>query len=191
MGTEGARATLGNLGNGLLAQGELKKLYLEVLQSGPGPSAPEEIEVQRAAEVALQVEASSMLTKSGEMFKRVLEVEGWSSRALVNWGRAMCMRAELADSSDLAAQLFGSALDKFEAVLEEEPDMTTAKYRAALAMVGLARCRPDRTREVIINPEASSLAPGARDLLVQCDVMLQDVQMSLSTGGPRPVSLYS
>ena len=47
----------------------------------------------------------------------------------VNWGRAMCIRAELADSQDVAVQLYGSALDKFEAVLEEDPSMAMAKYR--------------------------------------------------------------
>ena len=49
----------------------------------------------------------------------------------MNWGRAMCLRAELADSDELAVQLYNSALDKFEAVLEEEPDMILAKYRSA------------------------------------------------------------
>lgn len=58
------------------------------------------------AEAAVRSEASSLLTRSGEMFKRVLEKEGWSSRALVNWGRAMCLRAELADSAELAGQLY-------------------------------------------------------------------------------------
>ena len=47
----------------------------------------------------------------------------------VNWGRAMCLRAELAQSDDLAGQLYTSALDKFEAVLEEDPQMVMAKYR--------------------------------------------------------------
>jgi hypothetical protein len=47
----------------------------------------------------------------------------------VNWGRAMALRAELAEDADLATQLYNSALDKFEAVLEEEPNMVTAKNR--------------------------------------------------------------
>ena len=41
----------------------------------------------------------------------------------------MCLRAELAQSDDLAGQLYTSALDKFEAVLEEDPQMVMAKYR--------------------------------------------------------------
>jgi hypothetical protein len=37
----------------------------------------------RAAESSIRAEASSVLTKAGEMFKKVLELERWSSRALV------------------------------------------------------------------------------------------------------------
>lgn len=56
------------------------------------------------------------------MFKSVLEQEGWSSRALVNWGRAMCLRAELSSGQkEVVQKLYRAALDKFEAVLEEEP----------------------------------------------------------------------
>lgn len=86
-----------------------------------------------------------------------MELNGWSSRALVNWGRAMCVRAELAYDADTAAavqsglpdwqqqqqrggggsgsasgtgiaeQLYQKAIDKFEAVLEAEPDKTAVK----------------------------------------------------------------
>ncbi len=50
------------------------------------------------------------------------QVEGWSNRALVNWGRAMCIRAELSASQpEVVQKLYRAALDKFEAVLEEEP----------------------------------------------------------------------
>ncbi len=59
----------------------------------------------------------------------MLEGEGWSSRALVNWGRAMCLRAEMADSPVLVEKLYQAAIDKFEAVLEEEPGMVPAKFR--------------------------------------------------------------
>lgn len=84
---------------------------------------------------------------------QVMELNGWSSRALVNWGRAMCVRAELAYDADTAAaaqsnlpawqqqqqqgrgrggtgiaeQLYQKAIDKFEAVLEAEPDKIAVK----------------------------------------------------------------
>ncbi len=71
---------------------------------------------------------------------QVLELEGWSSRALVNWGRALCIRADLLasgpeggspDALHTVAQLYTSAINKFEGVLEGEPDMVPAKYRWA------------------------------------------------------------
>jgi hypothetical protein len=68
----------------------------------------------------------------------VLEVDGWSSRALVNWGKALVGRAELAVDVTAATKLYNAAIDKFEAVLEEDPGLVVAKYRCALAMQGLA-----------------------------------------------------
>jgi hypothetical protein len=80
----------------------------------------------RDAEAALRGEALGLLTRAGEMFRSVLELEGWSSRALVNWGRAMCIRAQLTSDRSLAQKLYRAALDKFEAVLEEEPGEMSA-----------------------------------------------------------------
>jgi len=140
---------LGNLGNALLAQGELKQAYLESLTAGPPPTSAQEASIQGSARSALRGEALSLLTRAGEMFKRVLELEGWSSRALVNWGRALCIRAELVEARPTATQLYRAALDKFEAVLEEDPGMVTARYRAALAMMGLSRCQPEGSRDAL------------------------------------------
>lgn len=55
-------------------------------------------------------------------------------RALVNWGKALVGRAELAADHGAASKLYNAAIDKFEAVLEEDPEMLVAKYRCALAM---------------------------------------------------------
>eukprot|EP00198_Chlamydomonas_reinhardtii_P004308 XP_001693644.1 predicted protein [Chlamydomonas reinhardtii] len=108
---------LGNLGNALLARGELKAAYLEALRAGPPPATYAEAEAQRGAETAMTGEANALLTQAGLMFMKVLEMEGWSSRALVNWGRAL---------------LYTSAINKFEGVLEGEPDMIPAKYSPEL-----------------------------------------------------------
>lgn len=54
----------------------------------------------------LCAESGQLLTSSGDMFRKVLEVEGWSSRALVNWGRAMCLRAEIADNPAIVEKLY-------------------------------------------------------------------------------------
>lgn len=43
-------------------------------------------------------------------------------------------RAELAAERVASSKLYNAAIDKFEAVLEEDPDMLVAKYRCALAM---------------------------------------------------------
>lgn len=57
-----------------------------------------------------------------------------NTRALVNWGKALVGRAELASDRTAGRKLYNAAIDKFEAVLEEDPDMLVAKYRCALAM---------------------------------------------------------
>jgi hypothetical protein len=98
-------------------------------------------------------------------------MDGWSSRALVNWGRALCIRADLllaaeqeggagADQQQqqqqggypggypggggsamgVVAQLYTSAINKFEAVLEGEPGMMPAKYRYGYGGRGLGVC---------------------------------------------------
>lgn len=64
----------------------------------------------------------------------VLSVCALPRRALVNWGKALVGRAELAADRGAASKLYNAAIDKFEAVLEEDPEMLVAKYRCALAM---------------------------------------------------------
>lgn len=90
----------------------------------------------KLAATCCRVEAVALLTSAGEQFRGVLEVEGWSSRALVNWGKALTGRAELAAERGAgrgegggAVKLYTAAITKFEAVLEEEPDNLVAKYR--------------------------------------------------------------
>lgn len=146
----------------------------------------------------MRSEANVLLTQAGVMFTKVLEMEGWSSRALVNWGRALCIRADLllaADGADIngagvgglgvVSQLYTSAINKFEAVLEGEPGMTPAKYRCALAMAGLARTKPPGSRDALqlladaVNylrdvlssgaPDAEALRPAAAAALQQCE----------------------
>ncbi|GLI71314.1 hypothetical protein VaNZ11_016472 [Volvox africanus] len=149
---------MGNLGNALLARGELKAAYLETLRSGPAPATAAEATAQMDAERAMTLEANALLTEAGVMFLKVLEMDGWSSRALVNWGRALVIRADLLAATPdglkpgsptlpVVAQLYISAIGKFEGVLEGEPDMMPAKYRCALAMGGMSRTKPGGSRE--------------------------------------------
>ncbi|GLC43027.1 hypothetical protein PLESTM_001414800 [Pleodorina starrii] len=190
---------LGNLGNALLARGELKAAYLEALRSGPPPASLPESTAQVEAERAMTMEANALLTEAGVMFLRVLEQEGWSSRALVNWGRALVIRADLLAATPdgltpggptlpVVAQLYTSAIDKFEGVLEGEPDMVPAKYRCALAMAGMSRTKPPGSRErltlladainylrdvmVSPSPDAEALRPSAAAALQQYETQL-------------------
>jgi hypothetical protein len=110
------------------------------------------------------------------MFRGVLEAEGWSSRALVNWGRAMTGRAALAGPGEAAEKLYNAAIDKFEAVLSEEPGLAVAQYRCALAMRGLAAALPKSRRR-----EASTTLQDAANYL-------QDVAEGRGTGGDSALS---
>jgi hypothetical protein len=219
----------GNLGNALLAQGELRAVVAAELTSaamaavaasgggGGGGSAA----AAAAAAAAARAEAAELLTRAGDAFRAAVEAEGgWSARALVNWGRAMSGRAALAleasssaawgspssspSPSDgaspalspaavgpaAAARLYASAVDKFEAVLEEEPGLASAKYRCALALLGWARAQ----RAVAggaASPSPSSPSPSAaparpRALLA----LLEDAEAYLSDLADAPLGAF-
>ncbi|GIL62532.1 hypothetical protein Vafri_16747 [Volvox africanus] len=190
---------MGNLGNALLARGELKAAYLETLRAGPAPATAAEATAQMDAERAMTMEANALLTEAGVMFLKVLEMDGWSSRALVNWGRALVIRADLLAATPdglkpgsptlpIVAQLYTSAIGKFEGVLEGEPDMMPAKYRCALAMGGMSRTKAAGSRERMTlladainylrdvvasqSPDAEALRSSAVAALQQYDTQL-------------------
>eukprot|EP00879_Flechtneria_rotunda_P007727 GHRR01008100.1.p1 GENE.GHRR01008100.1~~GHRR01008100.1.p1 ORF type:complete len:494 (+),score=215.03 GHRR01008100.1:203-1483(+) len=170
---------LGNLGNALLAQGELKKALLDELrlsasQEGLGLAALAGAQSLELADMHLRSEASALLTRAGEIFRRVLEVDGWSSRALVNWGKAMVGRAELAVDQQAAKKLYNAAIDKYEAVLEEEPGMVVAKYRCALAMQGLANL------SILVSASAGSAGGSNGTSVRQRVTLLNDAVAYLS-----------
>lgn len=57
----------------------------------------------------------------GRLYKRLLERDPKQVRAFLNWGRAVCLRGELArevGNEQAAAALFKNAANKFNAVLE-------------------------------------------------------------------------
>lgn len=76
------------------------------------------------------------------------------------------------------------AIDKFEAVLEEEPGMVPAMYRSARAMQGLAACSSTPARQastLLVDaanylrdvmsseaPDAAGLKPAAAEALDDC-----------------------
>jgi hypothetical protein len=112
----------------------------------------------------------------------VLEVDGWSSRALVNWGKALVGRAELAVDATAATKLYNAAIDKFEAVLEEDPGLVVAKYRCALAMQGLAGLKGSAGGGLAGGVSSSSGSRQRMTLLGDAGRYLSDVVAA--AGGP-------
>jgi hypothetical protein len=112
-------------------------------------------------------------------------VDGWSSRALVNWGKALVGRAELSVDATAATKLYNAAIDKFEAVLEEDPGLLVAKYRCALAMQGLAGLKGSAGGGSAAGVSSGSSCSGSRQrmtLLGDAGRYLSDV--IAAAGGP-------
>ena len=175
------------MGNALLARGELEAAALDALRAaaaaaGPGAAAPLPRDAA-AAELRARGEASSLLTRAGEMFRGVLEADGWSSRALINWGRAMTGRAALAGGGEAAEKLYGAAIDKFEAVLAEEPGLPVAQYRCALAMRGLAATLAANASAAAGGGGRAAPPREATTLLQDAGNYLRDVVAASAPGG--------
>ena len=76
-----------------------------MVMTGPRP-APEEAASAAAASASLRSEASSVLTAAGQRFRALAQRSGRNGagpdpRALINWGRALCVRARLADNPEV------------------------------------------------------------------------------------------
>jgi hypothetical protein len=179
----------------LYQQGELEMAVLNELLAAGLALSPEAAQARELAELRVRGEASSLLTRAGEMFRAVLEADGWSSRALINWGKAMTGRAELAGQGEAAEKLYNAAIDKFEAVLSEEPGLAVAQYRCALAMRGLAAVLPaPRAREAgtLLRDAVNYLtdavaAAGGRDegLRAAAATALVEVKQQMEVSGLR------
>ncbi|KAK9904083.1 hypothetical protein WJX75_004054 [Coccomyxa subellipsoidea] len=153
----------GNWGNALMAYGVLKKRYLSELRDAPPPQSYEERAAARAAEDQLTDEAEAALVAAGQKFRAVAERDQDDTRALGNWGRALCVRAELARDPEVACALYEAAIAKFEAVLEADPGNRPVLRNCALALFDLARLQPDPTSR------------AARQLLEDAARYLEDV----------------
>ena len=85
------------------------------------------------------------------------------ARAFVNWGRALCLRAELARQAGdaaAAADLFGRAGDKFDAALDLEPQSLQAMRLAGMALLDAAVSTADAAAAAA--EEAAAEAGGGR-----------------------------
>jgi len=99
---------LGNCGNTLLALGELKLRMAKEMEE----QQPKSVDSLSQ----LQQESQQFLTLAGRRFKTLLEARPDDKRAYMNWGKALCMRAQMTDDPSLKMQLYDAAIVKYEQV---------------------------------------------------------------------------
>ena len=157
-----------------MAHGALKKGMLDALRlSAPPLDAAGAAAVASAART-LAAEAQELLLLAGRQYKGVLEADPGQARAFLNWGRVVCLRAELArDGSGgdgdpaAAAALFTNAADKFDAALDLEPQSAATLRLAGLALADAAACLagadPRQARSLLGDAEAYLESAAALD----------------------------
>ena len=79
-------------------------------------SGSESTKTSQSAQQQLQQEAQQFLTLAGQRFRTLLENKGDDKRAYMNWGKALCMRAQLTEDPAVKMQLYDAALVKYEQV---------------------------------------------------------------------------
>lgn len=171
---------LGNKGNALMALAKSKLMMANALvQDGFLDTAASQEE-----------DAQSVLLEAGRLYKKILETYPDESKAFINWGRAICLRAELAESagdSKVAYSLFCNAADKFVAAVESSKEGSSLHSEAArlagTSLIGAYLCTEAfnssedhfrllneaekllKTASADRNPQVSQ---AARSKLVQC-----------------------
>ena len=102
--------SIGNRGNTLMARAKAK-LMMANTKFEQGLNGAEDDEQQ----------ALEMLIQAGRLYRQILEVDPAQGKAFVNWGRVVCLRAEISHSAedfDGAYSLFCNAADKFTAGID-------------------------------------------------------------------------
>mmetsp|Transcript_11041 Transcript_11041/g.31210 ORF Transcript_11041/g.31210 Transcript_11041/m.31210 type:complete len:700 (-) Transcript_11041:218-2317(-) len=125
----------GNLGNTLLARGQLKISLIESRQAADTDDA----------------EAEALLINAGRCFKAVLDATGRDERALCNWAAALVARAGLVEGAkpEAAAELYNLAVDKYEAVLSQNPHQVHSLKNCGIALRCLACCTGPENPETV------------------------------------------
>ncbi|PSC74895.1 hypothetical protein C2E20_1800 [Micractinium conductrix] len=134
---------LGNYGNTLLAHGKLKKQMMEAVAAAAPPADAAQAAAVAAARARLAGDAEELLLLAGRKYRAVLEQDADQAKALINWGRVLGLRAEMAAGQGNlveGARLFGLAADKFDAALDLEPQNAQALRLAAQALLEGALC---------------------------------------------------
>ena len=126
--TENIKA-IGNRGNALMARAKTKIMMAN-------QKFEEDI---KGAEVD-EDDAQDMLLKAGRLYRQILEIDPSQGKAFINWGRVICLRAEISQSAgdfDGAYSLFCNASDKFTAGVELSSSASAAAEGLRLAGTAL------------------------------------------------------
>lgn len=129
--------SVGNRGNTLMVRAKTRLMMSAAkMESGTDLDGAQNDEEQ----------AQEMLLQAGRLYRRILELEPAQGKAFVNWGRAICLRAEIglsAEDCEGAYSLFVNASDKFVAAMDSlsgSSAVAEAARLAAAALVGAYYC---------------------------------------------------
>lgn len=154
--------SVGNWGNTLMVRAKTRLMMAAAkIESGTDFDAAQDDEQQ----------AQEMLVQAGRLYRRILELEPAQGKAFVNWGRAVCLRAEISQSAEDyegAYSLFVNASDKFLAAMDSLPGSSAvaeATRLAAAALVGAYYC----ASSLGLQEDALELLLEAESLLTRSD----------------------
>lgn len=149
--------SIGNRGNTLMARAKAK-LMMANLKFEEGIDGADDDEQ----------EALEMLIQAGRLYRQILEIDPSQGKAFINWGRVVCLRAEISQSAEDfegAYSLFCNAADKFTAgidALVDDAAVSEAYRLAGTALVGAYYC----ASSIGLGQDAFSLLLEAEDYLV-------------------------
>ena len=157
---------IGNAGNAIMALARVKRSMASMLVASGGAGESEE------QAMAILNEAIELLVIAGRKYRQVLQTDDSQGRAFINWGRAVCLRAEIArEGGDAggALVLYKNAADKFKAAEQlRDVDPGEALKLAGTALMSAAEC-------VAVGVEGGGEDIGARlELLEEAEGLLGD-----------------
>ena len=171
--------SVGNRGNTLMARAKTRLMISAAkIESGMDVGGAQDDEEQ----------AQEMLLQAGRLYRRILELEPAQGKAFVNWGRAICLRAEISQSAEDfegAYSLFVNASDKFVAAMDSLPGSSAVDEAARLAaasLVGAYSCASslglqDDALELLL--EAESVLTRRNEIGSSIGLEIQQILSSL------------
>jgi hypothetical protein len=139
---------IGNSGNALMARARVKRQLARIFDQQPQQQRELERETRTENKSSgvvesLQSEATELLVLAGRRYREVLVNDPSQGRAFLNWGRAVCLRAEIAkESKDFlgAYSLYTNAAEKFQAALQLDAEPAEGLKLAGTALASAATC---------------------------------------------------